>query len=77
MYEAGQFLEVAEGKTVRLNKDTAEIANAAVEKKEAEILEPFIKAQIAHGDGLRVSPAAVAHGILSDLTMQSEDEEPE
>ena len=30
MYKPGDFLELPNGRSVRLNKDTAEIANAAV-----------------------------------------------
>lgn len=34
-YRSGDFIELANGKTVRLTAETAEIANAAAEKERA------------------------------------------
>lgn len=49
-YSAGDFLEVREGVTVRLNKDTAEIANAAAFEGGRDALEKVHGVKIGRGD---------------------------
>ena len=55
MYRSGDFLELPNGRSVRLNKDTAEIANAAVLEAlsaeypaatESQLLEKFEKTRL-------------------------------
>ena len=45
-YKSGDFLELEDGRALRLNKDTAEIANAAVKAAEwkAELPAEYLEA---------------------------------
>ena len=46
-YKSGDFIELPNGRSVRLNKDTAEIANAAVEHSAAKKTEKELDEQYA------------------------------